>query len=299
MYPGKSGMQLIRPALLSLLGVFFFIPTLTQAEVDSEAGAIIEKAIANAGGTAWSELSTMVVHESQARNTDSGLLQMELVHYIDTKARGYRMEISSTQGKQIYGWDGRQFWARVDGKHGNEQQVKEARRLISDAYYRFTLPFVLADAGPKIEYVGKDMVNGTATETIKITYEGGPVDLYWKAEGDQSHQGHQEHAAARNEVKADEHAGHGEEAGGHHSGKQVYFYHFDKDYRIVKIYFSHHGDDSYETFLFDEFTTIDGITREQSRKLIRADGNTHYDTKFTRIEFSKDAEADQYKAPHH
>ena len=177
----KSGINLLRPVLINLLGLLLLVPALAHADAAGEARDIISKAIINAGGTAWRGVSTMIVHESQARNTDSGILAMEIVHTFDTKARGYRMEISSTQGKQIYGWDGRQFWAELDGKAGEEAQIKEARRLISDAFYRFSLPFVLDDSEAQMEYVGKDSVNGVETDLVKITYKGGPVDRYWKA----------------------------------------------------------------------------------------------------------------------
>lgn len=295
----------VRVILVNLIGVLLLVPAFAQSDTATQAQQIINKAIAAAGGDAWNGFSTLVAHESQARNTENGVLQMEIVHTMDTKGRGYRMDITTSQGKQIYGWDGHRFWADIDGKAGDENQVKEAKRLISDAFYRFSLPFVLNDEGPKIEYAGKDSVNGKATNVVKITYSGGPVDSYWKtAEAEP----HGDHGTEKHAAKADEHAGqsasneeskedHG--GGGHHDGNQVYFFHFDEEDRIVKIYFSHHGDDSYETFLFDDFITIDAITREQSRKLIRADGKTHYDTRFTRVEFSSDSNTDLYKSPHH
>lgn len=297
---------------LFVILLFILVPAYTQADAESQARDIIDKATAKSGKSAWDGMATLLVHESQARNTDTGKLQMELIHTMDTKGRGYRMEISSSKGKQIYGWDGKQFWAVVDGKPGDAAQVKEAKRLISDAFYRFSLPFVLNDRNAQMEYAGKDSVNGVETDSVKITYKGGPVDSYWNT-GESRHQ--PDHADVKHDTKAAVHADHmgekhadtggevhaknDEAAGDHHSGNQVYFYHFDKDHHIVKIYFSHHGDDSYETFLFDNFTTIDGITREQSRTLIREDGNTLYDTKFTRVEFRNDADVSVYKSPHH
>ncbi len=297
--------------LVTLLFTLLLVPAYTQVDAESQARDIINKASDQAGKSVWDGIATMVVHESQSRNTDTGKLQIALIHTLDTKGRGYRMEISSTKGKQIYGWDGQQFWAVVDGKPGDEDQLKEAKRLISDAFYRFSLPFVLDDPQAEMEYAGKDSVNGVETDSVKITYQGGPVDSYWNT-GKTRHQ--PEHAAARHEQKAGEHAGHmgarhgdtgvdqakhDEGSGDHHAGNQVYFYHFNKDYHIVKIYFSHHGDDSYETFLFDNFTTINGITREQSRVLIREDGNPLYATKFTQVEFRNDADVSLYKSPNH
>jgi len=284
-----------------LLGLLLLVPACAQTDTSSQAREIIRQSIVSAGGPVWDGINTMTIHESQARNTDNGILQMEIVHTLDTKGRGYRMEITSKLGKQIYGWDGQQFWAVIDGRHGDEAQVKEARRLVSDAFYRFSLPFILDDEGSKLEYAGKDTVNGKATDVVKITYSGGPVDSYWK-EGEQHHG---DHGGAKHETSADKHAAasggdHGNHGGGgHHGGSQIYFFHIDEEDRIVKIYFSHHGDDSYETFLFDEFTTINGITREQSRKLIRADGNTHYDSRFSRAEFRTDSNTEVYQSPHH
>jgi hypothetical protein len=299
----------------ALLAALLLAPAISQADASSQAQDLIRMAAEKSGKSAWDGMSTVIVHESQSRNTDTGLLQIELEHTMDIKGRGYRMELSSSKGKQIYGWDGKQFWAIVDGKPGDADQVKEAKRLISDAFYRFSLPFILGDSGPAISYEGKDAVDGVATEVVKFTYNGGPVDSYWSKAEDSEHSEHAGHTAGKHEAantghqdevkaghqheNAEKHEQQAEASSGHHGhgGSQVYFYHFDKDYRIVKIYFSHHGDDSYETFLFGDFTAVDGITREQSRKLIRENGNTLYDTRFTRIEFSKEGDESLYHSP--
>ena len=303
-----SGMKKCRSVLF--VSLLLLIPSVSMADAASEAKDIISKAVDAAGGIVWEGINTMVVHESQARNTDTGLLQMELVHYMDTKGRGYRMEISSTQGRKIYGWGGQQFWASVDGKPGDEDEVKEAKRLISDAFFRFSLPYILNGPNAGMEYAGKDSVNGIETDSVKITYKGGPVDSYWSAGNSDAADHSAEkpvamadhaagHAGDKHEAKAEDHAKHGEAAGDHHAGNQIYFFHFDKDYRIVKIYFSHHGDDSYETFLFSDFVTIDGITREQARTLLREDGSKLYDTKFSQTGFKKETDNSLYKSPHH
>lgn len=298
----------IRTVLASLLGLLLLAPVFAQTDnnEDMQAREIIARAIVSAGGGSWGSLTTLIAHESQARNTDEGgKLQLEIDHTMDTKGRGYRMEISSTEGKRIYGWDGKQFWASIDGKPGDEAQVKEAKRLISDAFFRFSMPFILGNRNAKKEYTGEDTVNGKPTKVVKFTYQGGPVDSYWKAAD--SHEHHGDHGGDKPAAKTDEHAKHdaagtekqAEGHNGHHDGNQVYFFHFDEDDRIVKIYFSHHGDDTYETFLFDDFTTVDGITREQSRKLIHSDGKTLYDTRFSRVEFKTDSNTDLYSSPHH
>lgn len=298
-----------RKFITALIAGLLLIPVVTQADAASDGRDLISKASEKAGKVAWDGMATLVVHESQSRNTDSGKAQIELVHTMDIKGHGYRLEVSSAKGKQTYGWDGKQFWAVVDGKPGNEDQVKEAKRQISDAFYRFSLPFVLADKGSEISYEGKDSVNGAPTDVVKISYKGGPVDSYWKTEATEEHadkhdakaEEHANHTADKDEAKHEEHADHDKMAEGHdhhaHVDNQVYFYHFDKDLHVVKIYFSHHGDDSYETFLFSDFATIDGITREQTRKLIKEDGNDLYDTKFTKIEFSKDTDENLYQSP--
>jgi len=301
-----SGLFRGRLMVNGLLAALLLAPGISQADASSQAQELITMAADKAGKAAWDSMSTLVVHESQARNTDTGLLQMELDHTMDIKGRGYRMEINSSKGKQVYGWDGKQFWAVVDGKPGDADQVKEAKRLISDAFYRFSLPFILADEGPAITYEGKDAVDGVATEVVKITYNGGPVDQYWSKPEGGDHAEHAGHSAGKHEEAKPEHQHENtdknehqaEATGGHHGhGSQVYFYHFDKDYHIVKIYFSHHGDDSYETFLLGDFTSVNGIVREQSRKLIRENGNTLYDTRFTAIEFRKDGDESLYQSP--
>jgi hypothetical protein len=310
-----SGLFRGRLIVNGLLAALLLVPGFSQADASSQAQDLITMAAQKAGKSAWDGMSTLVVHESQARNTDTGLLQMELDHTMDIKGHGYRMEISSSKGKQIYGWDGKEFWAVVDGKPGDADQVKEAKRLISDAFYRFSLPFILGDSGPAISYEGKDAVDGVPTEVVKITYNGGPVDSYWSKAEDGDHAEHAGHSAGKHEEakaehqeeakaehqneNAEKHQHNAEAAGDHHGhgSSQVYFYHFDKDYHIVKIYFSHHGDDSYETFLLGDFTAVNGISREQSRKLIREDGNTLYDTRFTAIEFMKDGDESLYHSP--
>ena len=302
----KSGLIMGgRKLVTGLIAALLLIPVVTQADATSDGRELISKVSEKAGKAAWDGMATLVVHESQSRNTDSGKAQIELVHTMDIKGHGYRLEVSSAKGKQTYGWDGKQFWAVVDGKPGNEDQVKEAKRQISDAFYRFSLPFVLADKGSEISYEGKDTVNGAPTDVVKISYKGGPVDSYWKTEAAEEHEAkseeHADHADTKDEAKSEEHADHDKMAEGHdhhaHVDNQVYFYHFDKDLHVVKIYFSHHGDDSYETFLFSDFTTVDGITREQTRKLIKEDGNDLYDTKFTKVEFSNDTDENLYQSP--
>jgi len=207
-----------------------------------------------------------------------------LVHYVGIDGNGYKVELDSEQGKQVFGWHGHHFWATQDGKPGDEALLTEARRVISDAYYRFSLPFVLAKPDLNPQYHGRDNVNGIETEVVKIAYRDGPTAGYW--------------------VEADTHAqgGHGHSAqsaggGHHHAADEIYFFHFDKDYRIVKIYFSHHGDDTFETFLFDDFRMVEGVLREHSRKLIRPDGNTHYETTFSGFEFQQDVSSDFYSTP--
>lgn len=293
-----------RIVLASLVGLVLLAPAFAQTDnEDMQAREIIARAIVGAGGGTWGSLVTLVAHESQTRNTESGgVQQLEIDHTMDTAGRGYRMEISSTEGTRIYGWDGKQFWASIDGKAGDDAQVKEAKRLISDAFYRFSMPFILGNRNALKEYVGTDTVNGRPTKVVKFTYQGGPVDGYWKTS---EHAQHGHDSGDKQAAKTDEHAGHGAGAtqqaghGDHHDGPQIYFFHFDEDDRIVKIYFSHHGDDSYETFLFDDFATVNGITREQSRKLIHDDGKTLYDTRFTRVEFRTDSNTDLYISPHH
>jgi len=86
-----------------LLATLLLVPGFSQADASSQAQDLIMMAAQKAGKSAWDGMSTLVVHESQARNTDTGLLQMELDHTMDIKGHGYRMEISSSKGKQIYG----------------------------------------------------------------------------------------------------------------------------------------------------------------------------------------------------
>lgn len=307
--PGYKSMLYYIGTVLPFLAAFLFSPVFAQDkgfDRDDPAREVIARAIVAAGGAAWENLTTLIAHESQTRNTDKGVVQLELDHTMDLKGKGYRMEITGDGSHRIYGWDGKQFWANIDGKAGDEDQVKEARRLISDAFYRFSMPFILGNHNSSREYVGEDMVDGKPTKVVKITYQGNPVDSYWKTDAMRAEEhGHNQHDDKQAAAKPDEHAEHSAEAGkheahgDHHDGAQVYFFHFDEDDRIAKIYFSHHGDDSYETFLFTDYTTVNGITREQSRKLLETDGKTLYDTRFSRVEFRTDSNTELYSPSHH
>jgi len=261
------------------------------ADIDP-AYAVIQQAMRSYGGKVnWAGKGTLVVHESQTRYEEAGTVEVKIVHYMDINAKGYRVELDRGQGKQVYGWDGDQFWAMADGKPGDEALVSEARRVITDAFYRFSLPFILDEPGVEVEYQGKESVSGVETQVVRFTYEVAPASRNWTTSEDR----HEQEAGHGGD--GDEQAGHGAEEGDHHAGRQVYNYYFDTDYRIVKIYFSHHGDDTYETLLLGDYKNIDGIVKEHTRKLLRPDGNSHYDVVFTSIVFRLDIGADFYKRP--
>lgn len=273
-------------SLLTLIILLFPVFTI-QAQADSKSASLIHDAIVSAGGMdSWQRKGTLVVHESQSRNEDDGIVKVNLVHYMNTMGKGYRVELAYPYNNYIYGWDGKEFWAMANGKAGDHELVREARRVISDAYFRFSLPFILDDVGQDAEYTGSDTVDGTATEVVNITYEKGPADRYFAPAAEEH--GHN---------STQEEAGHGAESEGHGHGGEVYNYHFNSRDQIAKVYFSHHGDGTYETLLFEDFNMVDGINREHKRILLRPDGQTHYESDFTSIEFVNQINDSIYSKP--
>lgn len=235
-------------------------------ERDSEGLQIIQEAIESAGGARnWEQAGTLVVHEIQSRYMPKGSSEVRLVHYLDTNRKRYRVEIEGEEGKKVFAWDGESFWATLNAPKGDAGLLGEAQRAIANGCYRFGLPFNLLDPEAQIEYVGADTVDGMETEVVKVSYEQGPTSRYWQSEtgGDQPDAASHGGTAPQEEANHDD--GHG--PSGHHSGRETYYYHFDTtNHEIKKIYFSHHGDDSFETLYLREYPKINGINREHSQE---------------------------------
>jgi hypothetical protein len=252
-----------------------------------QAGDLLLKAVEAYGGTEnWRNKGLLVVHETQRRYEEGGTRVVEMDHYVDTQGRGYRLERVAGGDRQVLGWDGHGFWAVEGGEPGDEALLGEARRTISDAFFRISWPFILMDGGLEPEYAGTDTVDGMATEVVKITYPEDPAAKYFQGHEDAGgEEGHGRHASAERD--------HG---GGHH-GDQVYYFHFDSAHRLVKVYFSHHGDGTFETLYPGDYREIDGILLERSRRLLRQDGQKHYDSEFTRMEFRDKADVELFRRP--
>ena len=270
-------MQFKKIGLLpSMICLFLSVPLIHAAE-ENRATGIIHDAIVSAGGQdRWQGNGNLVVHETQTRYEDGGTVMVELVHYMSTTNNGYRVELSRSGQNTTYGWNGNEFWATLDGKPGNDDMVREARRVISDAYFRFSLPFILDDNAQHPEYAGTETHDGKATNVVRIAYKQGPADRYF-SEIDKGH-GHKTEA------------GHGGGSGGHGHGGEVYNFHFNPENQLTKVHFSHHGDGTYETLLLEDFKVINGIRREHKRTLLRPDGETLYISMFTGIEFVKEVD---------
>jgi hypothetical protein len=290
--------------------ILLFTVCSAQAQSGDKASDIINRAVKSAGGNSnWQQNSNLVVHESQTRYEDEGTVQVNLIHTMSTKSMDYHIELSRTGINAVYGWDGTEFWATVDGKPGDDDLVNEARRVISDAYFRFSLPFILDDPEQKAEFTGNDSVNGLATEVVKITYEKSPADRYFSPAAAEHGHGSGDAKVEHNDAKAvhsDAKANHdvakvehgGESAGyGHGHGGEVYNFHFNKENQLTKVYFSHHGDGTYETILLEDFKVVDGINREHKRTLLRPDGQTHYISNFTSIDFIKEIDDRLFSKP--
>jgi hypothetical protein len=277
--------------------------TVFSVQAQDKASDIINRAVNFAGGNSpWQENGNLVVHESQTRYEDEGTVQVDLIHTMSTNNKGYRIEISRAGVNTVYGWDGTKFWATVDGKPGDHDLVNEARRVISDAYFRFSLPFILDDPEQKAEFTGKDSVNGLVTEVVKIKYEKSPADRYFSpVKSEHVHDSNDvkvEHKGAKAD-HSDAKAEHGAASSGHghgHGGEE-YNFHFSNENQLTKVYFSHHGDGTYETILLENFKVIDGINREHKRTLLRPNGQTHYISNFTSIAFVKEVDARIFLKP--
>ncbi|MGK0298539.1 MAG: hypothetical protein ACI9XC_002161 [Gammaproteobacteria bacterium] len=288
--------------------ILFFSVFSAQVHAQDKASDIINRAVDSAGGnTTWQQNGNLVVYESQLRYEDEGTIKVNLIHTMSTENKGYRIELSRTGINTVYGWDGTEFWATVDGKPGNHDVINEARRVISDAYFRFSLPFILDDSEQKAEFTGNDSVNGSETDVIKITYAKSPADRYFLAPiKEHSHDAgdtkveHNDAKAEHNNAKADHNvakAEHSAASAGHGHGGEVYNFHFNKENQLTKVYFSHHGDGTYETILLEDFKVVDGINRGYKRTLLRPDGQTLYLSNFTSIDFVKEINDSLFSKP--
>ena len=273
--------------------IFFFLAgslcmfsPLYSQRYESQGLELIQRAIEKAGGiTAWKKASYMVVQEHQTRYTPEGSEEVELVHSLSTTGKRYRLEMKSNQGEKVFGWDGSTFWATLNGEKGDGELQREAQRNISNNYYRFRLPFNLQDQGSQMEYGGEEKVKGRDTVVVKVSYEEGPTVQYWQPEEEQSG-----HHAEPSGSAAEQH---------HHTGQEIYYYYFDKhNYEIVKVYFSHHGDESFETFYFSDYKTINGIRKEHHRELIGPDGEKLFTSRFSRIEFTDEIPDAIFRIPY-
>ena len=273
---------------LGYLVMMFFLLMAVAVQgqsTDNQEVMIIKNAVDAAGGiAAWQDKGTLVVHETQMRESNGMTEAVSLVHYMDTTGEGYRLEMVRSDGDYIFGWDGHSFWAIKDGRTGDHELEREARRVISDAYFRFSLPFILMDDVEDMEYAGTDQLNGSVTQVLKVSYSQGPADRYFST-----------HSEDRQHNTGESHSSHG--GGSGHHGDEIYYFHFDDQDRLVKVYFSHHGDGHYETLLLSGIARVDGILREDTRRMIRHDGSILYDAEFTHIGFEAGKREDFYKQP--
>jgi hypothetical protein len=270
-----------------LVTMFFFIvaASVQGQTTDDQVAMIINNAVEAAGGEmAWLDKGTLVVHETQIRETDGVSEAVSLVHYMDTAGKGYRLEMVRSDGDYVFAWDGHGFWATKDGRSGDHELEREARRVISDAYFRFSLPFILAEDIDDMEYAGTDQLNGMVTQVLKTSYSQGPADRYFSSHSDDS-----EHNSGES------HSSH--EGGSGHHGDEIYYFHFNDQNRLVKVYFSHHGDGNFETLLLSGIASVQGILREDTRRMIRHDGSILYDAEFTYIGFDTEVQEGLYRQP--
>ena len=266
--------------------ILFFAIFVVQAQTVDKASNIVTSAIDSAGGSStWQHNGNIVVRETQIRYEDEGIVEVNLTHTMSTTKKGYRIELLKLGKKFFYGWDGKEFWATVDGKPGDHDLINEAKRVVSNAYFRFSLPFILSDDEQKPEFIGSDNVNGLVTNVIKIVYEKGITNQYFS-------QSKKQHEAKTEQ--GENSGGHGH---GHGHGHEIYNFHFNQQHQLVKVYFSHHGDGTYETILLDDFKVVGGINREHKRTLFRPDGKIHYVSSFTNMVFVKEIDATLFSKP--
>jgi len=284
--------------LIKYFCLFIFISLVpisnVLAQSHDQAESIINTAISQAGGAeTWHDNGTLNIREFQKRYEEGGVVIVNLMHNMNTDGSGYRIELARQGGNLVYGWDGTDFWAMVDGKPGDDDEVREARRVISDAYFRFSLPFVLERDIHDLEYTGTDSLYGRNTKVLKMTYDQGPADRYFSGHADE----HGEHSSENDHNAGSEDQAEGEHGGGHGHGSEEYFFHFAENGDLVKVYFSHHGDGTYETLLYKNIKKVGGINREHIRTLFRPDGNIHYESFFSKIEFSNSVDSRIYEKP--
>jgi len=277
--------------------LIIFLATFTDviAQSNDPVSSVINKAINYAGGAdTWYGNGTLKVQEFQKRYEEGGVVIVDLTHTMNTDGGGYRIDLSRQGRKFVYGWDGMGFWATADGKPGSEDDVSEARRVLSNSYFRFGLPFLLERDLDGLEYTGTDSYYGMKTEVLKITYDQEPADRYFSGNSDSAED---QHSSENDHNSGSEHQAEAEHGGGNHHGGEEYFFHFADNGELKKVYFSHHGDGTYETLIYNNIRMVSGINRDHTRVLYRPDGNIHYESFFSKIEFTNKLDAGGYVKP--
>ncbi len=292
--------------MLSKHVVFYFIllspVSIVSAQDTGQTSSVLNNAIGYAGGVdTWHDKGALFVHEFQKRYEEGGVIIVDVTHTMNTDGSGYRMELTSQGIEFVYGWDGSGFWALVDGKPGTDDDVSEARRQISNAYFRFSLPFILERELGELTYEGTDSLYGASTEVLKITYDTGLAGRYFAEEtgGHDEHSGSDasQHASEAEHDSGSEHQAEGGHGGGHHHGGEEYLFHFAQNGELKKVYFSHHGDGTYETLLYKNNKMVSGIVRDHIRVLLNPEGNIHYESFFSQIRFIGDVGPETFKKP--
>ncbi|MCX8072817.1 MAG: hypothetical protein N3C12_10250 [Candidatus Binatia bacterium] len=143
---------------------------------DGEAGRVLERAIAAAGGwTAWSALkdvtfvSTLTIFDARGDATSETIfLHKQPLH------RGpiLRMESIGLRDEILFGYDGRSSWMLRGGKWVEEPRERMFTEFhgISSAL-SFGLPFVLAETkGITVEYAGQEGDEDDRWEKLRVRY---------------------------------------------------------------------------------------------------------------------------------
>lgn len=262
------------PTVAVLSFLLFFVNEPARAAGET-AGEVLDRVVqANGGLQAWSAAGNLVIREERTQFAKEGNVQSRLTHFYHVATGKYRIEIQDPAGTKLYGWDGKKFWAVVNGKPGDEKALAEARSAISNDRFRFSLPFELNRKGAEITYEGKEKVKGAETDKIKAVYREGPTAQHQQESGLHS-------------------KGHG------HASSEIYYFSFAQpDLRLVEMRFSHHGDpNEFETMVLEGHKTEGGIRFPFRRELFLHDGSRLWSSTILEIRHGVPLQDTVFNAP--
>ncbi len=146
---------------------------------DDEAGQIVRRAIERAGGwEAWQNARTLdyqktIIYYDSLGHEDRRLNQHH--QYQMQPTQKMRIEYEDFEGRQIrLVNDGDEAVKWIDGERvTSESDRNHAWNSTFGSHYVMSMPFKLTDPGVSLSYAGKDTLDGTVVDAVRVDYEEG------------------------------------------------------------------------------------------------------------------------------